>query len=80
MLATKENCQRSRDLVNDFFGLSTRYLRYNKTVFFSSSQLQSFVEILLNSVGIEDAEAAEVINRFIKELLKILQEDLLSPS
>jgi len=37
ILASKENCQRSRDLVNDFFGLSTRYLRYNKKIFFSCS-------------------------------------------
>ena len=76
VLASKENCQRSRDLVNDFFGLSTRYLRYNKNVFFSCSQLESFVQILLNSVGLESRDAAEVHSRFIKELLKIIQQDL----
>ena len=62
--------------MNDFFGLSTRYLRYNKAIFFNCSQLQSFVQILQNSVGIEDEEAANVLFRFIKELLKSLQEDL----
>ena len=39
VLATRENCQRSSDLVNDFFGLATRYLRYNKNVFFQCTQL-----------------------------------------
>ena len=38
--------------------------------------MQSFVQILLNSVGIEDEDAASVLFRFIKELLKILQEEL----
>jgi hypothetical protein len=34
------------------------------------------VQILINSVGIENIEAAEVHSRFIKELLKVLQDDL----
>lgn len=38
--------------------------------------MQSFVQILLNSIGIEDEDAASVLFRFIKELLKILQEEL----
>lgn len=72
VLASAENCRRSPDLVNDFFGLSTRYLRYNKEVFFSCSQFESFVTILLFAVGIESSEAATVHSRFIKELLKVL--------
>lgn len=72
ILASKENCMRSSDLVNDYFGLSTRYLRYNKQLFFSCGQLESFVSILLNSVAMEGLDAAEVHCRFIKELLKVL--------
>ena len=39
VLATAENCKRSPHLVNDFFGLSKRILRYNEDVFFKSTQL-----------------------------------------
>lgn len=76
MLATRENCQRSPDLVNDFFGLSIRYLRYNRNIFFSCSQLESFVTIVLNSVGLESHEAAKEYSRFIRELLKDLEKEL----
>ena len=76
MLASRENCQRSPDLVNDFFGLSTRYLRYNRTIFFSCSQLQSFVTIVLNAVGLESNDAANEYSRFIRELLRVLENEL----
>ena len=76
VLASRENCQRSPDLVNDFFGLSTRYLRYKRVMFFSCSQLESFVTILLNAVGLESIQAANEHGRFTKELLKVLVEEL----
>lgn len=76
VLASRQNCQRSPDLVNDFFGLSTRYLRYNRPIFFSCTQLESFVAIVLNAVGLESSEAASEYGRFIKELLKVLEGEL----
>ena len=76
MLASRENCQRSPDLVNDFFGLSTRYLKYKRVMFFQCSQLESFVTILLNAVGLESYESANEHSRFIRELLKVLEMEL----
>ena len=52
--------------------MSLRYLRYNKQVFFACSQLESFVQVMLNSVGLDSKESATTHSSFIRELLKIL--------
>lgn len=36
VLASPGNCERSPELMNDFFGMTLRYLRYNETLFFNS--------------------------------------------
>ena len=56
-------------MVNDFFGLSTRYLRYNRSIFFKCTQLESFVTIVLNAVALDTLDAANEYSRFLKELL-----------
>jgi len=38
-LITREKCEQNPDLVNDFFGMSMRYVRYNKKLFYSSNLL-----------------------------------------
>ena len=42
-LPTREKCEQNPDLINDFFGMSMRYVRYNKALFYSSNQLHVFI-------------------------------------
>lgn len=37
LLATVDDCQQYPDLLNDIFGMSMRYVRYNKSLFFAST-------------------------------------------
>ena len=45
-------------------------------MFFSCSQLDSFVSIVLNSVGLVSLDSAKEYSRFIKELLTDLEREL----
>ena len=36
VLVSKDVCEQNPDLINDIFGMAMRYVRYNKTLFFSS--------------------------------------------
>lgn len=42
-MTTKEYCEQNPDLVNDFFGMAMRYIRYSKSLFFKSNELEVFV-------------------------------------
>ena len=77
VLATKNNCARNFELVNDFFGLSLRYIRYNKVIFYSSSTLEILMkELTMNALGVDNYEAAKVHSSFIIEMTRGLKQDL----
>lgn len=42
-LNSRELCEQNPDLINDFFGMAMRYVRYDKAIFFKSTQLEIFV-------------------------------------
>ena len=63
-------------MINDFFGLSKRILRYNEDVFFKSSQLSCFAKVLINASGVDHKRAAKETTSCLKELLTGLEADL----
>ena len=80
MLATKKNCERNPELVNDFFGLSLRYIRYNKVIFYSCSTLEILMKQLnMNAIGIENYDAAKVHTNFLIEMTRGLNKDVHQP-
>ena len=78
VLASPANCERSPELVNDFFGMTLRYLRYNDFIFFNSSQLENLTMILVHGAGVNSQLVAESHVRILKELLKVLNKDLVN--
>ena len=63
--------------MNDFFGLSLRYIRYNKVIFYSSSTLEILMkQLTMNAIGVENYDAAKVHTSFIIEMTRGLKHDL----
>ena len=63
--------------MNDFFGLSLRYIRYNKVIFYSSSTLEVLMkQLTMNAIGVENHDAAKVHTSFIVEMTRGLKQDL----
>jgi hypothetical protein len=42
-LVSREVCEQQPDLINDIFGMAMQFVRQNKSLFFSSSQLESLI-------------------------------------
>lgn len=53
------------------------YTKHNKTLFFQSSQLESIISLSIALIGVDDERAAESHSKFLIELFKCLQDDLL---
>jgi transportin-3 len=64
-MVTKEQCEQNPDLVNDFFGMAMRYIRYNKSLFFKSNALEIFVNFMMRCIGLERYRAAKAHSEFM---------------
>lgn len=76
LLATVDDCQQYPDLLNDIYGMSMRYVRYNKSLFFASSQLEQFVQFMMRCIGLESYRAVKGHTEFLIEFLRSLDDDL----
>ena len=56
--------------------MAMRYVRYNKSLFFSSLNLELFVQFMLVCIGLDQYRSAKAHSEFLQELLKCLSEDL----
>ena len=77
ILTTQQNCSRNPDLVNDFFGLCTRYIRHNKQIFYESSTLEVLMKgVTINAIGLEQNDAVKEHSSFLIELTRDVFRDL----
>jgi hypothetical protein len=74
---TRQDCEYNPDLVNDFFGLSLRYIKKAPGLFYQCNELETFVQLLLRCACIENLNAAKTHSNFIKEISKSIKEDLM---
>jgi hypothetical protein len=64
------------DLAFDFFGMCTRYLRMAKKILFSSSELETLLDLWKRGIGVEHKEAAKTHSGFFQELIITLSKDV----
>jgi len=77
VLPTRQDCEYNPDLVNDFFGLSLRYIRKNEELFYKSAELETFVQLLLRCACLESFNAVKTHSTFIVEISKNLKHQVM---
>ena len=75
-LVSREVCEQQPDLINDIFGMAMQFVRQNKSLFFSSSQLESLIQIMLVCIGLTQEDAARGHSEFLIELLRKVDDEL----
>jgi len=67
--------QDNPDIVEDFFGMTTKYMKFAPKVFFRSTQLMTTINLAFTGILLENMHAQETQRNFMMLLLKTLKAD-----
>ena len=72
-----DNIEKMQDnpfLVDDFFGMITRYIKYKPAVILTCPQVKHLLQLALNGIPIKHIKAAEIVFCFIRKAIELAFE------
>lgn len=71
-----QNYQEFPDLVFDFFGMMSRYLKHCKLLFFKNQHLETLLTLWTRGIGLDKKEPVKTHSGFFISLISTLKEDV----